>query len=119
MVTEFRIKRIYDEPSVDDGYRILIDRLWPRGTTKAATQIDLWPKEFTPTTELRKYPGQFVAKYQHELDEQRSAIKQTVASISQTTITLVNSVKNPDQSHAVVLHEFLTKIFTDGIDSNT
>ena len=51
----FRIKRIYEPPDVNDGYRILIDRLWPRGFTKERARVDLWMKEIAPSTELRKW----------------------------------------------------------------
>lgn len=117
MSTKFRIKRIYDEPTDDDGYRILIDRLWPRGISKASARIDLWPKEFTPSTELRKWfhanPNQydgFVSKYVQELEVQRTEIEQTIQGITQPTITLVTSVKDPVRSHAVVLQQFLTNL---------
>lgn len=52
---EFRVKRIYDDPSTDDGVRLLVDRLWPRGVSKEAAKIDLWAKELTPSNELRKW----------------------------------------------------------------
>jgi len=117
MATEFLIKRIYDEPAADDGYRILIDRLWPRGVTKAAAQIDLWPKEFTPSTELRKWfhanlshYDEFVARYQSELEEQHTEILKVIKSISQDTITLITAVKDPKHSHAVVLQQYLMNL---------
>lgn len=120
MATEFQIKRIYDEPTTDDGYRILIDRLWPRGITKAAAKIDLWPKEFTPSTELRKWfhansnqYDVFVSKYFQELEEQRAEIEQTITSITQPMITLITSVKDPKQSHAVVLQKFLINLISN------
>ncbi|QDU07738.1 DUF488 domain-containing protein [Gimesia aquarii] len=117
MATEFQIKRIYDEPDDNDGYRILIDRLWPRGITKAKAKIDLWPKDFTPSTDLRKWfhansslYDEFVVRYLQELEEQRAEIEQTIESIAQPTITLVTSVKEPEQSHAVVLQQFLINL---------
>lgn len=117
MATEFQIKRIYDEPNDNDGYRILIDRLWPRGVTKADAQIDLWPKEFTPSTELRKWfhanssrYDEFVARYLQELEERQTDIQQTMASITHSTITLITSVKDPERSHAVVLQQFLINL---------
>lgn len=116
----FQIKRIYDEPTDDDGYRILIDRLWPRGISKAAAKIDLWPKEFTPSTELRKWfhtnPNQydkFVPKYFQELEEQRTEIEQMIKAITHQTITLVTSVKYPERSHAVVLQKFLINLISN------
>lgn len=119
MATEFQIKRIYDEPTADDGYRILIDRLWSRGITKATAKIDLWPKEFTPSTELRKWfhanssrYDEFVARYLHELEAQQADIEQSITSITQSTITLITSVKDPERSHAVVLQRFLSNLIS-------
>ncbi|MDD4486926.1 MAG: DUF488 family protein, partial [Proteiniphilum sp.] len=74
----FRIKRIYETPGEDDGYRILIDRLWPRGFTKERAKVDLWLKEIAPSTELRKWYhhnperwNEFKSRYQTELTDKR------------------------------------------------
>ena len=122
MSTKFRIKRIYEEPVKADGYRILVDRLWPRGVSKSAAKVDLWLKEFAPSTELRKWFhsdagdfDQFVTKYQHELKTQQTEIEQTVAeSMNHPTITLLTAVKDPEQSHVPVLKEFLTDLISNG-----
>ena len=58
----FQIKRIYDDPSENDGYRVLVDRLWPRGVSKEQAQLDEWCKEIAPSTELRKW-------FDHDLDK--------------------------------------------------
>lgn len=74
----FRIKRIYETPGEDDGYRILIDRLWPRGFTKERAKVDLWLKEIAPSTELRKWYhhnperwNEFKSRYQTELTDKK------------------------------------------------
>ncbi|QDT44125.1 hypothetical protein Pan241w_42310 [Gimesia alba] len=117
MPTEIRIKRIYEEPDSDDGHRVLVDRLWPRGMSKAVAQVDLWLKEFAPSTELRKWfhadstdYEEFVNRYQRELEAHRSEIEQTVAAMTQPTITLVTAVKNPQRSHVPVLKQFLINL---------
>tara|TARA_R110002111_G_scaffold247140_5_gene310212 strand:+ start:27738 stop:28106 length:369 start_codon:yes stop_codon:yes gene_type:complete len=122
MTTKFRIKRIYDEPVQADGYRILVDRLWPRGVSKSAAKVDLWLKDFAPSTELRKWfhtdAGDFdtfVTKYQRELKAQQTEIEQTVAEMmTQPTITLLTAVKDPEHSHVPVLEEFLTNLISNG-----
>lgn len=120
MPTEIRIKRIYEDPDPDDGYRVLVDRLWPRGMSKAVAKVDLWLKEFAPSTELRKWfhadstdYEEFVNRYERELEAHRSEIEQAVASLTQPTITLLTSVKNPDRSHVPVLKEFLTNLLSN------
>ena len=62
-----RIKRIYEEPSADDGLRVLVDRLWPRGISKARAQVDRWEKDISPTTELRHWFGHDPAKWEEFL----------------------------------------------------
>ncbi|MCA9015357.1 MAG: DUF488 family protein [Planctomycetaceae bacterium] len=119
MSTEIRIKRIYEDPDPEDGYRVLVDRLWPRGMPKSDAQIDLWLKELAPSTGLRKWfhadstdYDEFVNRYQRELEAHRSEIAQTVASMNQPRITLLTSVKNPDRSHVPVLKEFLKNLLS-------
>ncbi|WP_339726878.1 DUF488 family protein [uncultured Gimesia sp.] len=121
MSTELRIKRIYEDPDPEDGYRVLVDRLWPRGMSKAVAKVDLWLKEFAPSTELRKWfhadstdYEEFVNRYQHELEEHRSEIEQTVGSLNQPTITLLTAVKNPERSHVPLLKKFLTDLLSNG-----
>ena len=76
------IKRVYDPPSPDDGRRVLVDRLWPRGLTKEAAAVDVWLKEIAPSTELRKWYHagneweEFRRRYLQELDANRAALEQ-------------------------------------------
>ena len=114
MTIEIFTKRIYDEPTSDDGYRILIDRLWPRGVSKEKAQIDLWAKELTPSNELRKWfhaaPGreaEFETRYLTELHERKEQIDRLLESLDQSRITLVSAVKELDSGHMRVLRSFL------------
>ncbi|MDP2453363.1 MULTISPECIES: DUF488 domain-containing protein [unclassified Kaistella] len=111
-------KRIYDNPDKEDGFRILADRLWPRGVKKEDAQIDLWAKEIAPSTELRKsYHGKeidfavFSNKYLKELKENT----QTEGFLNQIkthkTITLMTSVKDITTSETPVLKSFLMQFF--------
>ncbi len=109
-----KIKRIYDIPNKDDGYRILIDRLWPRGISKEKALIDLWFKDIAPSTELRKYFNhdpdkfnQFKIIYTQEL-KTNPAINKLKKLINQNQkVTLLYGAKDPNINHAIVLLEFL------------
>lgn len=121
MSTDFRIKRIYEKPAKEDGCRLLVDRLWPRGMSKAVAHVDLWAKDMTPSTELRKWfhanpdeYDEFVNRYQHELETRRAEIESLVESVSQPTVTLLTAVKNPEHSHVPVLKKFLTDLVSNG-----
>lgn len=111
-------KRIYDNTEKEDGFRILADRLWPRGMKKEDAPIDLWAKEIAPSTELRKsYHGkeidfaEFSKKYLIELNE-NSAVEVFLNQIkTHETITLMTSVKDVTISEVPVLKSFLKKHF--------
>ena len=108
------IKRVYDEPSKDDGTRILIDRLWPRGLSKEKARVDLWLKEIAPSTELRQWfahdPAkwaEFETRYRAELrqnGEQLTVLKQAIAK---GTVTLLYGAKDEQHNDAIVLQELL------------
>jgi uncharacterized protein YeaO (DUF488 family) len=111
----FRIKRIYETPGEDDGYRILIDRLWPRGFTKERAKVDLWLKEIAPSTELRKWYhhnperwNEFKSRYQTELSDKRELILQ-IEHLEKVhgNITLLFAAKEKEQSQAAVLLNLL------------
>ena len=111
----FRIKRIYETPGEDDGYRILIDRLWPRGFTKERAKVDLWLKEIAPSTELRKWYhhnperwNEFKSRYQTELTDKRDLILQ-IEHLEKVhgNITLLFAAKEMEQSQAAVLLNLL------------
>lgn len=109
-----RIKRIYEKSSPDDGYRVLVDRLWPRGISKEVAQLDEWDKEIAPSAELRKWFDhkverfdEFSLKYRLELEEKGNltdALKQTA---KQKTITLLYAAKDPEINQAIVLRDIL------------
>lgn len=105
------IKRIYDEYEKDDGFRVLVDRLWPRGITKEKARVDMWAKEITPSSELRKWTHEkpeerfkdFVEKYKHELRESEHFSQFRDSINKHDKVTLLSSVKNIDNSHVTVL----------------
>ena len=110
-----RIKRIYDEYSPGDGFRILIDRLWPRGVSKDNAHVDLWFKEIAPTDHLRKWFSHdpkkleaFKRKYIKELKENKPSLdKIKDLKKEHKNITLIFSAKDEQHNNAVVLSEFL------------
>ena len=118
MDPEIQVKRIYDEPSDGDGIRILVDRLWPRGVSKEKARIDLWPKELTPSNDLRKWfhadptrHAEFVVRYTAELDAQGQEVKELIESIEQPIITLVTATKDIEKGHVAVLSAFIKAQF--------
>lgn len=110
----FVIKRIYDDPTDDDGCRVLVDRLWPRGVAKEAAKLDLWLKEVAPSTPLRKEFGHmkerfadFRQEYISELDANPAVDRLLELAAGHKRITLLFGAKDPDVNHAKVLLEFL------------
>lgn len=113
---EIRLKRIYDEPSAEDGTRVLADRLWARGITKERARIDLWAKEVAPSTELRKWYShdperfdEFEARYRTELSSPQgeAALADVEGCVSEGTLTLLTSAKDIEISHLAVLRKVL------------
>ncbi|NIO05405.1 MAG: DUF488 family protein [Proteobacteria bacterium] len=109
-----RIKRTYESPTEDDGHRILVDRLWPRGISKEKAKIDFWPKELAPSTELRHWYGhdpekwsEFKSRYFAELDANPELIKKLLGYIRKGTVTFVYSSKEQDLNNAVALREYI------------
>ncbi len=111
------IKRVYNKPEKKDGFRVLIDRLWPRGLSKEKAKIDLWLKDIAPSDKLRKWfshdPkkwGDFQKKYKNELKNKKEII-QRIKQIKKRkkVITLLYSAKDEEHNNAVVLREFLQK----------
>jgi len=115
-MAHIRIKRVYLQPEKEDGNRLLVDRLWPRGLTKEKASVDLWLKEIAPSTELRKWFShdptkwaEFRTRYLAELRgnaEQLARLKQEAAK---GTTTLLYGAKDEDHNEAVVLLELLTR----------
>ena len=114
---EINIKRAYDSPGDDDGYRILVDRLWPRGISKEKAKIDFWPKELAPSTELRRWYGhdpekwsEFKSRYFVELDAKPELIKELLGYVQKGTLTFVYSSKEQDLNNAVALREYIESL---------
>lgn len=111
------IKRVYEKPSKEDGWRVLVDRLWPRGMKKEKAQIDVWMKEVAPSDALRKWFGhdpekwkQFQKKYRAELAKNPSPLKELRAMQKKHgTVTLLFGAKDEVHNQAVALTEFLKK----------
>lgn len=110
---QFRIKRIYTPPHRDDGVRVLVDRLWPRGVRKDDAKLDHWAKDVAPSPELRKWFGhaperfdEFYRRYTAELSENESAVG--ILRLHVGTTTLVYAARDEAHNHAVVLKQFLS-----------
>jgi len=111
-----RIKRVYEDASADDGVRILIDRLWPRGLSKQSLTYDAWPRDLAPSNELRKWYGhdpkraaEFRRRYRSELTARRDELAELRAGIKGRTATLLTATREVELSHANVLRELLEK----------
>ena len=108
------VKRAYDEPSSDDGVRILIDRLWPRGIAKSKLKLNAWVKRLSPSNELRKWYrhdpekfAEFRKRYGTELKAQDEDLRELRAAVRGQKVTLLTATKELDLSHATVLRELL------------
>jgi uncharacterized protein YeaO (DUF488 family) len=109
-----RIKRAYDPPDSDDGLRILIDRLWPRGLSKDKLKLDAWVKHLSPSNELRKWYqhdpkkfAEFRRRYVAELEKQGEGLADLSGAVAGRTVTLLTATKEVDLSHATVLRDLL------------
>ncbi|HSV11000.1 MAG TPA: DUF488 domain-containing protein [Hanamia sp.] len=112
---DFKIKRVYEKPDPKDGFRILVDRLWPRGLTKEKAAADLWLKDIAPSTELRKWFNhdpdkwkEFQKKYHQELKENKEAIAVLKEHLKQGPVTLLYGAKDEVHNEALVLKEFIS-----------
>ena len=111
---EIRLKRVYLPASQGDGYRVLVDRLWPRGVKKEVARIDEWAKELAPSNETRKRfhnkPkkwNEFRAEYLRELNSRLDEIDELLANVPDATLTLVYGARDDRQNNAQVLAEAL------------
>ena len=112
----FTVKRVYDHASRSDGTRLLVERLWPRGISKAKLRLDGWLKEVGPSTDLRKWFGhdpdkwgEFRRRYFRELDSRPEAWRPIVAAATRGIVTLIYSSHDTRHNNAVVLEEYLRK----------
>ena len=113
---DVRIKRVYEPAAASDGYRVLIDRLWPRGVSRERASLDEWDRELAPSTELRQWFGheprrfeEFRRRYTRELRPKRTSIAALRRRARAGTVTLVYAARDPDHNDAVVLAEVLRR----------
>ena len=113
-----QVRRIYDPPLPEDGARVLVDRLWPRGVSKDRAQLDDWCKQIAPSTDLRTWYhhdpelfDEFARRYTDELTaaEPAAALAHLKELAGQRTLTLLTATKNPDLSEAAVLARLLSE----------
>ena len=111
-----RLKRAYEPPLPDDGVRVLVDRLWPRGVRKADAAIDRWMKEVAPSTELRRWFGhdarrwpEFRRRYTEELRQHTALLDELRDLARHNTVTLVFGARDEEHNDAVVLRDFLLR----------
>lgn len=111
-----KIKRVYEDAQHNDGYRVLVDRLWPRGLTKEKAAVDLWLKEIAPSPELRKWFNhepekfpEFNKRYRAELKQNPAVEELRALGREHKTITLVYGAHDPKHNQAVVLQNYLGK----------
>jgi uncharacterized protein YeaO (DUF488 family) len=112
-----RVKRVYDEPAESDGYRVLVDRLWPRGLKKSDAQLQEWLKEIAPSTTLRKSFGhdpsrwkEFKKKYWAELDDRRDHVEKLARDARRRSVTLLFGARDTKHNNAVALREYIEKL---------
>ncbi len=111
-----RLKRAYEKPSPSDGYRVLVERLWPRGVTRAAAALDAWLKEIAPSAELRtwfchdeeKWP-EFRRRYHAELARHPDIVEDLRARARKGTVTLVYGSRDQEHNAATVIKDYLEK----------
>lgn len=111
-----QIKRIYEEPNSNDGYRMLVDRLWPRGVSKLEAKLDEWNKDIAPSAELRKWFdhknerfSEFSKRYEAELQAKPEELERIRALSETKALTLLYGAKNTEANQALVLLKILTK----------
>jgi uncharacterized protein YeaO (DUF488 family) len=114
-MSRVRVKRIYEPAVQSDGFRVLVDRLWPRGISKERAALDLWMKDIAPSSELRRWFGhdpkrwrEFKTRYRGELLEHGSELALLRSRARKRPLTLLFGARNVEQNEAVVLKEVLT-----------
>lgn len=108
------LRRVYDAPNAEDGFRVLVDRLWPRGLAKEKLAFDLWLKEIAPSADLRRWFGhaperweEFCRRYRVELDQQPEPVAQLREQARKTPLTLLYAARDELHNQAVVLKDYL------------
>ena len=109
-----RLKRVYDPPTSQDGYRVLVDRIWPRGLTKERAKVDLWLRDIAPSTALRRWfkhdPHkwhEFQTRYFRELHQLPDQVRHLKSRAKTTTLTLLYAAKDTEYNNAAALKSFL------------
>lgn len=109
-----KLKRVYEEPLKNDGFRILVERLWPRGITKERAAVNLWLKEIAPSPELRKWFGhdaakweEFCKRYRMELENKQELVKFLLQKSKEGAVTFVYAARDEEHNGAVALKMFL------------
>jgi uncharacterized protein YeaO (DUF488 family) len=112
------LKRVYVPPSEEDGLRVLVDRLWPRGVSKKEAQVDLWVKELAPSDELRRWFGhdrnrwaEFKRRYFIELDHKAERVQDLLDRIDDDAVTFVFAARDEQANNATALREYLLDRF--------
>jgi uncharacterized protein YeaO (DUF488 family) len=112
-----RVKRVYEEPTPEDGFRVLVDRLWPRGLSRERAQLDAWFREVAPSTELRKWYShdesrweEFCRRYYEELDSARDSLRTLEEMAREGDVTLIYSAKNTELNNAVALKRLIERM---------
>ena len=113
-MADIQTKRVYEPAGPDDGFRVLVDRLWPRGMTKEKVQANLWLRDVSPSTELRKWYHQdrtnweeFKRRYYSELNAHTQAVARLLEAAANGRLTLLTSSRDEATNHAVALKEYL------------
>ncbi len=116
-----RLKRVYEEPATDDGLRILVERLWPRGVSKERAAVDLWLKEVAPTAELRKWfnhdPArwtEFKKRYESELAHNQTVVDELRDKCRDATVTFVYAAHDERHNAALALKNWLERDLGSG-----
>jgi uncharacterized protein YeaO (DUF488 family) len=112
-----QVKRVYESAEPGDGFRVLVDRLWPRGLSKESAKIDLWVKHLAPSTELRRWFhsdagswGEFKKRYSRELFANREVATDLRKQLGRKKATFLFAVKDSEHNHAILLKAFLEKL---------
>lgn len=112
-----RVKRIYEPPSNQDGLRVLVDRLWPRGLKRETCRLDNWLKDIAPSNTLRRWFGhdparwdEFQRRYFEELDERPDTWQAVMELAREKTVTLLYAAHDPQHNNAVALMNYLQRV---------
>ncbi len=114
MILDIRTKRVYEPPDARDGFRVLVDRIWPRGMAKEQVRADLWLRDVAPSTALRKWfahdPSkweEFKKRYFAELDKNPESVHVLLEAAAKGTLTLLFSARDAEHNQAIALKEYL------------